>query len=82
MVVYKKGGMPESGFLPPSTSLTATMPWDKYTLRLFGMIPKDPDRFDFHGPYNRLLFSFFPIELDAYMVAPYSSGKPRIVNWQ
>ena len=47
------------------------MPWDKYTLRLFGMIPKDPDRFDFHGPYNRLLFSLFPIELDAYMVAPY-----------
>ena len=45
------------------------MTWDRFTRRLFRMVPKDPKRSDFHAPYNRLLFSLFPVDA-LYMIAP------------
>ena len=33
------------------------------------MVPKDPERSDFHAAYNKLLFSLFPMD-DPYLIAP------------
>jgi hypothetical protein len=44
------------------------MHWERSVLREFRMVPKNPSRGPFHGPYNKLMYSFFP---DAdYTVAP------------
>ena len=44
------------------------MPWERYVPREFRMVPKNPSRGEFHGAYNKLMFSFFPG--DDYTVFP------------
>ena len=42
--------------------------WESSVLRAFRMVPKNPSRSEFHGAYNKLMFSFFPS--DDYMIFP------------
>jgi hypothetical protein len=45
------------------------MPWESPVLDIFRAVPENPSRYDFHAPYNKLLFYVFPME-DHYTVAP------------
>ncbi|KAN0138291.1 hypothetical protein V8E53_003754 [Lactarius tabidus] len=45
------------------------MPWESIVLDIFRAVPENPSRYDFHAPYNKLLFCVFPME-DRYTVAP------------
>ncbi|KAH9023583.1 hypothetical protein EDB83DRAFT_1989775 [Lactarius deliciosus] len=40
------------------------MPWAKTILSQFQMVSKNPSRAEFHGPYNKLLYSLFPADTD------------------
>lgn len=40
------------------------MPWAKTILSQFQMISKNPSRAEFHGPYNKILYSLFPADTD------------------
>jgi hypothetical protein len=40
------------------------MPWTSKILRNFRMIPHNPSAADFHGPYNKLLCTLFPVDND------------------
>ncbi|KAH9170956.1 hypothetical protein EDB89DRAFT_1853036 [Lactarius sanguifluus] len=40
------------------------MPWAKTILSQFQMVSRNPSRAEFHGPYNKLLYSLFPADTD------------------
>ncbi|KAH9014652.1 hypothetical protein EDB85DRAFT_2028984, partial [Lactarius pseudohatsudake] len=40
------------------------MPWAKTILSQFQMVSKNPSRAEFHGPYNKILYSLFPADTD------------------
>jgi hypothetical protein len=45
------------------------MPWPEKVLRQFQSIPANPSENEFHGPYNKLLYTIFPPDSD-FTVAP------------
>ena len=51
--------------------LTTTMPWPDKVLRQFQAVPTNPSESDFHGPYNKLLYTLFPSDTDFTVVPQY-----------
>lgn len=47
------------------------MPWPEKVLRQFRAIPANPAERDFHGPYNKLLYTLFPADSDFTVVPRY-----------
>ncbi|KAF8331944.1 uncharacterized protein EI90DRAFT_3145515 [Cantharellus anzutake] len=45
------------------------MPWSVPVKRQFEKVPANPSKADFHGPYNKLLYSLFPAD-SLFMVIP------------
>ncbi|KAI0830712.1 hypothetical protein BC628DRAFT_1355272 [Trametes gibbosa] len=43
--------------------------WPENILRQFAAIPQNPTEDDFHGPYNKLLYTLFPADTD-FVVVP------------
>ena len=43
--------------------------WPEKILRQFATIPPNPSESDFHGPYNKLLYTLFPPDTD-FVVVP------------
>ncbi|KAF8269256.1 hypothetical protein EI94DRAFT_1725642 [Lactarius quietus] len=56
------------------------MTWESYILRSFQAVPRDSSRYDFHGPYGKLLFSLFPVDSD-FMVAPCFESEPVLIDY-
>jgi hypothetical protein len=52
------------------------MPWSKI-LRNFRMIPHNPSAADFHGPYNKLLYTLFPLDNDFTVFPRYEPVDPE-----
>ncbi|KAF8269254.1 hypothetical protein EI94DRAFT_1725634 [Lactarius quietus] len=50
------------------------MTWEYHVLRQFQMLPKNPTRGAFHGPYNKLMYSLFPLESDYLVAARYETA--------
>lgn len=51
------------------------MPWKRYILRDFRrMVPKNPSRFDFFGPYINIMYSLFP-DPDYTVATRFKSGR-------
>ena len=40
------------------------MPWPAKVVRQFEKVPINPSGAEFHGPYNRLLYTLFPTDTD------------------
>jgi len=58
------------------------MPWAREILRQFQMVPKNPSRGEFRGPYNKLLCTLFPVDTDyavsfRYVPGPHASAGLR-----
>ncbi|KAH9858202.1 hypothetical protein C2E23DRAFT_892031 [Lenzites betulinus] len=52
--------------------------WPEKILRQFAAMPQNPTDSDFHGPYNKLLYTLFPADTDFVVVPPYThAGDPR-----
>ena len=47
------------------------MPWPENVIRQFQTIPPNPTGCDFHGVYNKLLNTLFPLDTDFAVVPPY-----------
>ncbi len=45
------------------------MPWPTLVVRQFEKVPATPTEADFHGPYNKLLYTLFPANT-AFTVVP------------
>ena len=50
------------------------MPWSSKVLAGFAKVPDAPSEADFHGPYNKLLYTLFPAESDFTVVPQYLPG--------
>ncbi|KAI0245908.1 hypothetical protein BJV78DRAFT_1399100 [Lactifluus subvellereus] len=50
------------------------MPWPAKVIRQFEKVPGNPSEADFHGPYNRLLYTLFPPDTDFTVVPRYMLG--------
>jgi len=57
--------------------LLVTMPWPPRVLRQFQKVPISPSEADFHGPYNRLLYTLFPPDTDFTVVPRYLRNNSR-----
>jgi hypothetical protein len=53
------------------------MPWTSKILRHFRMIPHNPSAADFHGPYNKLLCTLFPVDTDFTVFPRYEPFDPE-----
>ncbi len=53
------------------SNLTFDMPWPEKVIRQFQTIPPNPIESDFHGPYNKLLYTLFPSDTDFTVVPQY-----------
>ena len=47
------------------------MPWPEKVLRQFRTILANPAEREFHGPYNKLLYTIFPADSDFTVVPQY-----------
>ena len=47
------------------------MPWPEKVIRQFQTIPVNPISSDFHGAYNKLLYTLFPPDTDFTVVPQY-----------
>ena len=47
------------------------MPWPEKVIRQFQIIPPNPIESDFHGAYNKLLYTLFPSDTDFTVVPQY-----------
>ena len=47
------------------------MPWPEKVIRQFQTIPPNPIESDFHGAYNKLLYTLFPPDTDFTVVPQY-----------
>jgi hypothetical protein len=45
--------------------------WPEKIVRQFQAVPSNPKQCDFHGPYNKLLYTFFPPDSDFTVVPQY-----------
>jgi hypothetical protein len=52
------------------------MPWPSKLLASFAKVPDVPSEAEFRGPYNKLLYTLFPVESDFTVVPRYLLG-PR-----
>ena len=50
------------------------MPWPPRVLRQFAKVPNAPSESDFHGPYNKLLNTLFPVDTEFTVVPQYLPG--------
>lgn len=53
------------------------MPWTSKILRNFRMIPPNPSAADFHGPYNKLLYTLFPMDNNFTVFPQYEPVDPE-----
>jgi hypothetical protein len=59
------------------TTNTTTMPWPTLVARQFEKVPSNPSEADFHGPYNRLLYTLFPADTLFTVVPQYMPKNAR-----
>ncbi|KZT08512.1 uncharacterized protein LAESUDRAFT_724020 [Laetiporus sulphureus 93-53] len=50
------------------------MPWPAKVVRQFEKVPANPSEADFHGPYNKLLYTLFPPDTDFMVDFQYVRG--------
>ncbi len=50
------------------------MPWPEKVLCSFQKVPNNPSEADFHSPYNKLLYSLFPVDTDYMITFHYMPG--------
>ena len=50
------------------------MPWPPRVLAGFVKLPEAPSEADFHGPYNKLLYTLFPADSEFTVVPQYLPG--------
>jgi hypothetical protein len=51
--------------------------WPDKIVRQFQAVPPNPKESDFHGPYNKLLYTFFPPDSDFTVVPQYLRASSR-----
>ena len=54
-----------------------TIMWPEKVLRQFQAIPPNPQEWEFHGPYNKLLYTLFPADSDFTVVPQYLKPSSR-----
>jgi hypothetical protein len=45
--------------------------WPNKIIRQFRTIPSNPSESDYHGPYNKLLYTLFPVDSDFVVMPQY-----------
>jgi hypothetical protein len=45
--------------------------WPEKVIRQFNTVPANPSESDYHGPYNKLLYTLFPPDSDFVVVPQY-----------
>lgn len=66
------------GFQP---SAEPAMPWSDKIVRSFQKVPINPSEADFHGPYNKLLYTLFPGDTDYTITWHYMSNSRSGANF-